>query len=83
MPFSLAVQRIEQKFLESAPTQFTDAQSFSFSYALMRAFGLNFFSLGLLCFFGDCFKFVSPIMLHFLIKNFENSEKNVMQAYFC
>lgn len=82
MPPSLAVSRVELDFLESAPTQFTDAQSFSFAYALFRAFGFNYFALGFICFAGDCFKFVSPIMLHFLIKSFEKREHDVSLIFF-
>lgn len=82
LPPSLSISRVEREFLESAPTQFTDAQPFSFAYALACAFGFRYFVVGLLCFIGDCFKFAGPIMLHLLITSFEKREQDVSLFFY-
>uniref|UniRef100_A0A915DCR7 ABC-type xenobiotic transporter n=1 Tax=Ditylenchus dipsaci TaxID=166011 RepID=A0A915DCR7_9BILA len=72
LPPTLKVLRVEREFLESASNQFTDAELFSFSKALVRAFGLKYFSLAILRLFGDCFKFAGPVLLHLLITSLQS-----------
>ncbi|KAI1722771.1 ABC transporter transmembrane region domain-containing protein [Ditylenchus destructor] len=81
LPPSLRISRVEREFLESASNQFTDAQPFSFSGALLTAFGLKYFSLAALRLVADLFKFAGPVLLHLLITSLEDKSSSDGSGY--
>jgi ATP-binding cassette subfamily C (CFTR/MRP) protein 10 len=82
LPPSLKVEQIEQEFVESSPSYYTDASPFSLTKSLFNAFGLQYLALGLLRFAGDCFSFAGPILLHYLVTELEDGDQKSYGYYF-
>ena len=77
LPPSLRVEVVEKKFVESAPSYYTDGLEFSLPRALFNAYGIKYLSLGILRLLGDCFSFAGPILLHYLVTELEDEDKRV------
>uniref|UniRef100_A0A0M3HS88 ABC-type xenobiotic transporter n=1 Tax=Ascaris lumbricoides TaxID=6252 RepID=A0A0M3HS88_ASCLU len=67
LPSCLETAVVEKEFVESASTRFVDAEDFSLTKALLRAFGAPFFALGALKLISDALTFAGPILLHLLV----------------
>ena len=77
LPPSLRVEVVEKKFVESAPSYYTDGLDFSLPRALFNAYGIKYLSLGILRLLGDCFSFAGPILLHYLVTELEDGDERV------
>uniref|UniRef100_A0AC34QIR7 Uncharacterized protein n=1 Tax=Panagrolaimus sp. JU765 TaxID=591449 RepID=A0AC34QIR7_9BILA len=77
LPSSLKVEIIEKQFVESSPSYFTDAWKFSLPRALFNTFGIKYLALGILRLIGDCLSFAGPILLHYLVTELEDGDKNI------
>ncbi|VDK43637.1 unnamed protein product [Anisakis simplex] len=80
LPSSLESDQVEREFIEAASTRFVDDEEFSLTKALFRAFGLQFFALGILKLISDTLTFAGPILLHLLVVCLED-EKCVEDGY--
>uniref|UniRef100_A0A914UWH6 ABC-type xenobiotic transporter n=1 Tax=Plectus sambesii TaxID=2011161 RepID=A0A914UWH6_9BILA len=76
------MENVEQKFIECASTPFVDRELFSLSKTLLRAFGCQYFSLGIVRFIGDSLSFAGPILLHLLITFMQDPAAPIRNGYF-
>ena len=84
---AVSFQRILQVLHKSAPPndatckrEPTQVKKHLLLNALHRAFGVRYYSIGILKFLGDCLGFAGPLLLHALVSFMEN--KSVSVQYF-